>query len=103
MCFFFFKQNTAYEMRISDWSSDVCSSDLRAHDLLGQLDGRLVQQHVGRAAIHLLAYGLHHRRMGMAEHHRPRAEKVVDVAAAVHVVEMADGRSVVQGTSVSDR
>src|SRR3546814_1281261 len=32
--FFFFKQKTAYEMRISDWSSDVCSSDLafaRAH------------------------------------------------------------------------
>src|SRR3546814_5487878 len=32
---FFFKQNTAYEMRISDWSSDVCSSDL---DLLGVLN-----------------------------------------------------------------
>src|SRR3546814_1303885 len=31
--FFFFKQKTAYEMRISDWSSDVCSSDLSA--LLG--------------------------------------------------------------------
>src|SRR3546814_2957170 len=31
MCFvFFFKQKTAYEMRISDWSSDVCSSDLQA-------------------------------------------------------------------------
>src|SRR3546814_17968095 len=28
MVFFFFKQKTAYEMRISDWSSDVCSSDL---------------------------------------------------------------------------
>src|SRR3546814_9007667 len=28
VCIFFFKQNTAYEMRISDWSSDVCSSDL---------------------------------------------------------------------------
>src|SRR3546814_19441961 len=28
--FFFFKQKTAYEMRISDWSSDVCSSDLDA-------------------------------------------------------------------------
>src|SRR3546814_3550441 len=28
-CFFFFKQKTAYEMRISDWSSDVCSSDLQ--------------------------------------------------------------------------
>src|SRR3546814_217063 len=27
-CFFVFKQKTAYEMRISDWSSDVCSSDL---------------------------------------------------------------------------
>src|SRR3546814_7805414 len=29
--FFFFKQKTAYEMRISDWSSDVCSSDLGGH------------------------------------------------------------------------
>src|SRR3546814_3404010 len=28
ICLFFFKQKTAYEMRISDWSSDVCSSDL---------------------------------------------------------------------------
>src|SRR3546814_6874521 len=28
MLFFFFKQKTAYEMRISDWSSDLCSSDL---------------------------------------------------------------------------
>src|SRR3546814_7581470 len=33
-CFFFFKQKTAYEMRISDWSSDVCSSDLSS--LIGQ-------------------------------------------------------------------
>src|SRR3546814_20474909 len=32
MLFFFFKQKTAYEMRISDWSSDVCSSDLRCVD-----------------------------------------------------------------------
>src|SRR3546814_16335745 len=30
--FFFFKQKTAYEMRISDWSSDVCSSDLRGFE-----------------------------------------------------------------------
>src|SRR3546814_12514356 len=30
MLFFFLKQKTAYEMRISDWSSDVCSSDLHA-------------------------------------------------------------------------
>src|SRR3546814_9552907 len=36
--FFFFKQKTAYEMRISDWSSDVCSSDL-ALAVLGLLAG----------------------------------------------------------------
>src|SRR3546814_7772947 len=50
--FFFFKQKTAYEMRISDWSSDVCSSDLLAeedesyanefkvYDLQGRFTGR---------------------------------------------------------------
>src|SRR3546814_10544411 len=32
MIFFFFKQKTAYELRISDWSSDVCSSDLHGAD-----------------------------------------------------------------------
>src|SRR3546814_1355362 len=37
--FFFFKQKTAYEMRISDWSSDVCSSDLTAHGRPGQSAG----------------------------------------------------------------
>src|SRR3546814_20960906 len=34
--FFFFKQKTAYEMRISDWSSDVCSSDLEIEFQLGK-------------------------------------------------------------------
>src|SRR3546814_1856887 len=34
--FFFFKQKTAYELRISDWSSDVCSSDLAHEDLRTQ-------------------------------------------------------------------
>src|SRR3546814_11478478 len=34
--FFFFKQKTAYEMRISDWSSDVCSSDLPKADERGK-------------------------------------------------------------------
>src|SRR3546814_6247284 len=37
MCFFF-KQKTAYEMRISDWSSDVCSSDLLVDRLRGQIE-----------------------------------------------------------------
>src|SRR3546814_6439971 len=36
--FFFFKQKTAYEMRISDWSSDVCSSDLIELEILCKLD-----------------------------------------------------------------
>src|SRR3546814_4785418 len=38
--FFFFKQKTAYEMRISDWSSDVCSSDLpqQVHQALAFVD-----------------------------------------------------------------
>src|SRR3546814_15250604 len=36
---FFFKQKTAYEMRISDWSSDVCSSDLSHLDLTPQSSG----------------------------------------------------------------
>src|SRR3546814_7183241 len=44
LIFFFFKQKTAYEMRISDWSSDVCSSDLRdpAQDQPGRPAGHLV-------------------------------------------------------------
>src|SRR3546814_6402150 len=36
MFLFFFKQKTAYEMRISDWSSDVCSSDLEVIDRLAE-------------------------------------------------------------------
>src|SRR3546814_8354315 len=47
--FFFFKQKTAYEMRISDWSSDVCSSDLisrRAHGK-AQLSGHIRQNFFG--------------------------------------------------------
>src|SRR3546814_3379392 len=43
LVFFFFKQKTAYEMRISDWSSDVCSSDLSLSEVvLGALWGTAV-------------------------------------------------------------
>src|SRR3546814_18651856 len=46
MCLcFFFKQKTAYEMRISDWSSDVCSSDLGRH-ACGDLCGRCLLCHL---------------------------------------------------------
>src|SRR3546814_6704653 len=48
MSFFFFKQKTAYEMRISDWSSDVCSSDLQ-RSLLPHVD-EAEQQHARKDA-----------------------------------------------------
>src|SRR3546814_3795268 len=52
--FFFFKQKTAYEMRISDWSSDVCSSDLKDPDILVERPesvktGRVVEEIEGEA------------------------------------------------------
>src|SRR3546814_659992 len=40
--FFFFKQKTAYEMRISDWISDVCSSDLHVAYAQVAVDGRAI-------------------------------------------------------------
>src|SRR3546814_6306055 len=47
--FFFFKQKTAYEMRISDWSSDVCSSDLL--DAIAIIADHIGPQHRTDAAI----------------------------------------------------
>src|SRR3546814_9734490 len=48
--FFFFKQKTAYEMRISDWSSDVCSSDLMIVTFESLGDMTLFSQSGGIAA-----------------------------------------------------
>src|SRR3546814_7900999 len=67
ICFFFFKQKTAYEMRISDWSSDVCSSDLPFDDLVEDEGGGGDQQaeaEVGRtwaahAAVNTVSQRLH--------------------------------------------
>src|SRR3546814_4194451 len=55
--FFFFKQKTAYEMRISDWSSDVCSSDLRRKSLSGWLSSKAVCA-VGMIALIWMPCGL---------------------------------------------
>src|SRR3546814_9894025 len=61
MSFFFFKQKTAYEMRISDWSSDVCSSDLRKrdgstltyqYDALNRMTKKVVPARTGLASTH---------------------------------------------------
>src|SRR3546814_7637031 len=47
-CFLFFKHTTAYEMRISDWSSDVCSSDLKLHTRLQLREGDVLRTDVMR-------------------------------------------------------
>src|SRR3546814_1938421 len=71
--FFFFKQKTAYEMRISDWSSDVCSSDLAGDDellALGALrldPGRSPPRAVGRVAL-LGHHAFEAQPAGMAQH-----------------------------------
>src|SRR3546814_5216356 len=49
LSFFFFKQKTAYEMRISDWSSDVCSSDLPDGEAwLRNFGGQRMRSHLRR-------------------------------------------------------
>src|SRR3546814_9328904 len=49
MLYFFFKHKTAYEMRISDWSSDVCSSDLLFLDELAR--GQGLSEHLARLGV----------------------------------------------------
>src|SRR3546814_10838609 len=63
---FFFKQKTAYEMRISDWSSDVCSSDLLEEIRpLGQLQGQHVLHRVREADLRGEAHELPRPRPGV--------------------------------------
>src|SRR3546814_2630865 len=76
---FFFKQNTAYEMRISDWSSDVCSSDLvrrRAGGRAGGLPAGLQRRRGDVGGARPLPLRCCARRDGRAFHRRglaPRA------------------------------
>src|SRR3546814_10111950 len=63
LLFFFFKQKTAYEMRISDWSSDVCSSDLvitrRIRELEQEWDmERVLETNASSLALTTLALGV---------------------------------------------
>src|SRR3546814_19430558 len=63
MMFFFFKQKTAYEMRISDWSSDVCSSDLPKRAACPTAHtGRPLRLAVQDAALSRLKHGFDSRR-----------------------------------------
>src|SRR3546814_6433375 len=69
---FFFKQKTAYEMRISDWSSDVCSSDLRRLAPRGMAtvaSARMVAARLARRVVVVAGHGrfvLALRRLGPA-------------------------------------
>src|SRR3546814_5029577 len=70
---FFCKQKTAYEMRISDWSSDVCSSDLVHHDLRTRSAEGLKQIGFDGYAIGGLAVGeTEAERNAMLEHTCPQ-------------------------------
>src|SRR3546814_5271192 len=83
--FFFFKQKTAYEMRISDWSSDVCSSDLGIADVQRSAPGKGLP--VASAA----------RRQHAIEHVDPafdRTDNVVRLAHAHQVTGLVGGQHV---------
>src|SRR3546814_11458225 len=76
LLFFFFKQKTAYEMRISDWSSDVCSSDL----FFAAISARFTQhldcgRDIAQAEIETLRRDRMQRLRGVAdEQHTRRAQ-----------------------------
>src|SRR3546814_17083066 len=77
--FFFFKQKTAYEMRISDWSSDVCSSDLSAR--IVPAEGGATEFATMRAAWDDLPEATRRRLEGLiAEHSLVWSRSLVDPA-----------------------
>src|SRR3546814_16507207 len=92
--FFFFKQKTAYEMRISDWSSDVCSSDLLARHLVPFGQPQDLPAQSGEAAVVAIELvdqlldlgvvevdGLHHFRQLFAQLLEAMLDAVADVLA----------------------
>src|SRR3546814_17462910 len=103
---FFFEQKTAYEMRISDWSSDVCSSDLRflieKTRLLDRLRGR-INARQEKALIRMMTEGPDGFVGGLSAHNY---RTITDAASApatrdlAELVELGARKSVVWGKSV---
>src|SRR3546814_2405393 len=86
VCFFFFKQKTAYDRRISDWSSDVCSSDL-APVLFGASRKRMIgalsnEAPVGERLGGSVALAFHAVQMGAQ---MVRVHDVKETVQAVHL------------------
>src|SRR3546814_1436780 len=80
--FFFFKQKTSYEMRISYWSSDVCSSDLE-HVLVATDRALTVDHQVARQDVRAFDRDRHRRRLVAGRHEIARP--LLDALAAEHV------------------
>src|SRR3546814_5938488 len=105
---FFFRQKTAYEMRISDWSSDVCSSDLDHHllelrfhrtvdaqvgEVARQPSDQLGVEHVGRHDEDQHATVLQQRQRALIEQlFQPRTALTLIADVAVHVLDRKSTR-----------
>src|SRR3546814_9911907 len=75
--FFFFKQKTAYEMRISDWSSDLCSSDLLRNSIITAYEDTIHTAVVAKTRIITALFGLNSAG-GLFLHHFSVCTAVID-------------------------
>src|SRR3546814_1105700 len=83
LLFFFFKQKTAYEMRISDWSSDVCSSDL---DRLGRrADGVELRAAIDDEEVEAARSEHHHARIDRERHALAAHRSAVAADIGAHI------------------
>src|SRR3546814_5619336 len=104
--FFLFKQKTAYEMRISDWSSDVCSSDLRLRRV-GAADG--LRTGLGQPEVPNLALGdeVFHRAGHVLDRHvgidAVLVEQVDDVGAQALERRLGNGADEIGRASCRER
>src|SRR3546814_8799521 len=105
LCLFFFKQKTAYEMRISDWSSDVCSSDLVC-SLPGRLAAEGVARVLGPVHVALAVVDLDHgdAALDRADVHAEIAADAfgVDHLVALRAVVLVGGNGLVRGVLAGD-
>src|SRR3546814_2418147 len=109
LVFFFFKQKTAYEMRISDWSSDVCSSDLKTGQFISADPNtryetiQWVMWQMGGVGPMFGQVGFFHKFAGKAyEDKRPRDRYATESARLLGVLdERLAGRDWVMGADYS--